>query len=232
MTAKEARETKIFAIENLNVVETNLHDFVMISAEGESETKTLRVRENEDNECSDYCHFTDGEWNHNKNCVKCDGFGTYTTYEVYTYNYHRKQKTVIDCVFDTPEEAEDHIFKQTYNYDFQKDDQRDTMYFDSYQDAYDELIDRLACIKNTSIEVIKRWLSFCKYCEQAQSERITKAKAEYEERIDKLSDIYAAIIEPTTEGYKQTCGRLQLAIGGQRIETAVFHAAVKKIRSK
>lgn len=220
MTAQGAKETKIFVIENGKVVGPNLFDFVMISTK--ETTSPVGVMPKLHLRHEDYgCRYN------LLNRVRNDQ----GLFEIWYWGVNGNHPSFV-TEFETEEEGFDFIFQQTYEFDFLTDDQRNTMYYETYEEAYEEYIVVLACNKNTSIEVIKRCLSFCEYCEQAQAARNLKAKAEYDERIDKLSDIYAALIEPIPEGYKQTCGRLQLAMGGERIETSVFHAAVKKIRNR
>ena len=220
ITRKEAEETKIFVIGSNGVEETNLYEFVMISAEETTSPRGVETKLHIRHSGYDAPRFASYAAYPNEEDV----------YEVWNWGFRGQNPSIIDG-FETEAEAEDFIFQRTYDYDFSKDDQRDTNYYYSYEEAYEDYLQRLSEVKSKDIEVIKRWLSFCEYCQQAQSERATKSKTEYNERIDKLSDIYAKMIEAMPESYKQTCGRLKVALNGERIETAVFHAAIKKIRN-
>lgn len=111
MTVKEAKEKKIFIIDNNGEIEeTNLHDFVMESAE-----LTTSPRGCEKKLHTRYNPTTD-------------------KHEVWTWGFRGQYPKHIES-FTTPEDAEDFIFKMTYVYDFSTDDQRNTDYFDSHEEA-------------------------------------------------------------------------------------------------
>ena len=121
ITTKEARETKIFIINEENEVEeTNLLDFVMESAEKTTSPRgvemKLHVRKNKANDEEHNVH-------------------------VWTWGNHGNNPKPIK-EFDTEKEAEDFIFQLTHDYDFMPDDQRDTAYYETREDAELDIIER------------------------------------------------------------------------------------------
>lgn len=61
------------------------------------------------------------------------------------------------------------------------------------------------------------------------NELYKRQEREFAERIESQAKTYVDLIEPRKESYAQTCDRLKEAIG-TRIESAVFHSAVRMIR--
>jgi len=128
-TIKEAFKTKIFTIVDGEVVEDNLCDFVMESAE---ETTTpngvemkLHVREVSN-----------------------------VRYEVWKWGPSGYGSRFIEA-FETEEAAEDDIFERTYNSDFMEDDQRDTSFYSTYEEALEPLAENFAYDNDIDVKVAK-----------------------------------------------------------------------------
>ena len=231
ITAKEARETTVFVIEDQadpQVVQTTLYDHIMASAEETTSPRgverKLHFKEVEQ-QCS--C-WNDSEDTFSPECEKC-----YRGYElVYKVYEWVGQKAALHEVFDYVEQAEDFIFQRTYNFDFWKDDQRYTEWYDTYEDAYNEVIRLFAEANYIDIPVaanIKRKQELLKQLRIQQD--IERKQAEME-RINNIAALYTKVIEPIEgESYKETAKRLSNAIGS-RIEKKVFHIAVKLIRTR
>lgn len=264
-SAKKAKETRIFVLQQVNQVykpnshvrkdgkvielsqklvsydlkieETNLSDFVMESAE---ETTTPRgvgrkwhIREVEQ-QCS--C-WNEDEDTFDPECKKCF-HGTEVVYQVWDWGFRGQFPKMIES-FDYEDDANDFIYDRTYEFEFLTDDQRDTSYFETKDEAFALIVERMAEQWQVSEEVTrsilrkkeivaagreKQKLEWAKKAEEAS--KINK------ERIGRIAAEYAALISrEENETYKETAARLSQAIG-ERIETAVFHAAVTLIRKK
>lgn len=129
--------------------------------------------------------------------------------------------------YDSEEEAYNEIL-----IGFEMDSQnrsynRPYCYF-SIEEAQDQISENVG----KPYEVIERYFRFKDFCEQKKLEQTKIAKQKEAERCEKLTAIYAEMIDKIEgESYKETCTRLSVAIGS-RIESKIFHAAVKKIRTK
>lgn len=154
---------------------------------------------------------------------------TENVYELRLWGPNGHGTTLIDT-FDTEEEAEDEAFNRTYTYDFLTDDQRDTWYSESREDAEQYLVERYADAWNVSEDVVESILSKRDRVEVSRAQKAEAAKLASEKSIAEGLAKYTSLIEKIEgEKYKDTAARLSLAIG-QRIDSAVFHAAVKQIR--
>jgi hypothetical protein len=210
MTKKEAQNEVIYTINSdLRIEENNLYDFVMESAEKTTSPRgvemKLHIRENQE-----------------------EG-----TFDVYNWGFRGQNLTLVQS-FDTEEEAEDFIFERTFQYDFIADDQRNTCYFYTKEHAIESLIEIMAD-KYGIYEYVAK--SILRHQLKADELRVIKEKEhakkieEYNERVHQLVPIYAKLIEKKQESFKETCHRLNEAIGS-RIENRIFFGAVKLIRSK
>lgn len=149
-------------------------------------------------------------------------------YEVWYWGVGGKASFVSE--FETEEEAEDYIFQKTYEYDFQKDDQRDTVFWESYDEAMQELIARIADSLNVDYSVAESIMRRKAMLADLRIKKEAARIAAEAERVNKIAEIYADMISKyENESYKDTAARLSLAIG-KRIESKVFHTAVKMIR--
>ncbi|GEM_PF-3279467 len=212
---------------DLKVVETNLFDFVMQSAEETTSPvgvmPKLHIR-HEDFQCR-Y-----GRLNAVNNN---DGL-----YEVWNWGPSGNGSHFID-VFETKAEAEDFIFNRTYDYDFNNDDQRNTQFFFTREEAMHDIVDMMAGHWNVNHEVAASILQKKEKLEklrEAKTARQLAAQAEAakadKERIHRIALEYAAMTDKVpNETYKQTAARLSAMVDG-RIEKAVFNEAVKIIRSR
>lgn len=243
-TAKQARETKIFFLEqinqqgNLRVAETSLYDFVMESAEETTSPRgnerKLHIRETE-RQCS--CWDTKVEDDFDPDCEKCYQ-GTEIVFKVWDWGPMGQRPRVLETC-NTEEEAEDYIFQRVYEYDFMRDDQRDTEYFYSEYEAKQAVIERLCSSWNVSEDVVRSVLSKQERIREVRMQReeekkaqAAKGKALDQERINRIAAEYATLIQRQEgETYKETAARLSKAIG-ERIQSAVFHQAVKIVRHK
>jgi len=205
ITAKQAKETRIFVIENGAIEETNLYDFVNISIDETTSPNgvapRIHVRENEE-----------------------EG-----TFEIWTWGILGNNPKFITSL-ETEEMADDWCFNDTYESDFMNDDQRNTWFSCNYEEALQELADMLEISLETmkSIEHHRECAAKIKEIKkQKKLEAIEKNKI----RVEKIALEYAKMIEKVEgESYKETGARLGKAIG-EKIEGAVFHAAIRKIRS-
>jgi hypothetical protein len=223
---------------DLKIEETNLLDFVMESAEETTSPRGVErkwhTREVEQ-ECS--CWNTIEEDTFDPECKKCYE-GTEIVYQVWDWGFRGQYPKMI-MSFETHEEADDFIFERTFEHEFSTDDQRDTSYFDSKEEAFEAIVEHMAEQWEVSEEVAtsilrkkemvragreNQKLAWAKVADEAS--RINK------ERVSRIAAEYAVLISREEgETYKETAARLSQAIG-ERIESAVFHAAVKIIRRK
>jgi len=240
ITAKEARETKIyfikkegksipriirgrqigyeFNITKLSIEEDDLYSFVMESAEQgtnpDGAGNKLFIREVEKD-------VSDND----------DDFDFETKFEVRRWN--RSGSSLI-FVFDTEEEAEDCLFEIIYKYDFLDDDQRNTTFFYTIEEAEENLIrcycDIFSIDKEVAISIIHHEGVINQLTEARRQKQIEISIAN-NKRIETLALEYAKIISKIEgETYKQTAKRLSDAIG-DKIESKVFHKALSFIRS-
>lgn len=216
ITIKEAKETKVFVINNNEIEETNLYDHIMVSAE---ETTSPRGVENKLHVREKYEDVFDqnGELECQNQC-----------FEVWTWGFRGQYPKFIER-FETPEDAENDIFERTFNYDFENDCNRNTQYFETYDDA----LETMAEIMGISFETLKS-IQHHENCKkqilEKRKERLEIARNENTQRIFNIAKEYSKMIEKNNnESYRETCQRLSNAIG-QKIEKPVFHMAVKLIR--
>lgn len=226
-----------FEIEGYSVGPINEYDFIMQSAEETTSPRgvemKLHVREKE-RQCSCY---NEEEDTFDENCEKCY-HGTELVYEVWDWGFRGQYPTKIDT-FDTEDEASDFIFQRTYEYDFMRDDQRDTTYFDTLEDAEAEMISRYMELWSVKEETVISILRHKKMVDEIREQREANQREQKrnaveanKSRVNEIAEVYAKMIEKVVpESYKETAARLSAAIG-ERIESGVFHAAVKIVRNK
>jgi hypothetical protein len=234
---EKTRTYSRFEIEGYSVGPINEAEFIMQSAEETTSPRgverKLHIRECE-RQCSCY---NDDDDTFDENCEKCY-HGTELAYEVWDWGFRGQYPSKLDT-FETEAEAEDYIFQRVYEYDFLRDDQRDTMYFDNIEEAEDEMIERYAELwsvkKDTVISILHHKKIVNEVREQREVEQREKKRIAVEAdktRVNEIAEVYAKMIEKIVpESYKETAARLSAAIG-ERIESSVFHAAVKLIRNK
>jgi hypothetical protein len=129
--------------------------------------------------------------------------------------------------YDTEEEAYNEILKG-FEHDYQTKSLNVPQCYFTIEEAKDAIAEGFG----KPYEVIERYFRFKDFCEQKKLEQTKIAKQKEAERCEKLTAIYAEMIDKIEgESYKETCTRLSVAIGS-RIESKVFHASVKKIRTK
>lgn len=226
-TVANAKNTPIFVVENESVIETNLFDFVMQSAE--ETTSPVGVMPKLHIRHEDY-HCRYGKLNAVKNNERL--------FEVWLWWSYGNGSHFIG-EFETEAEAEDFIFNRIYDYDFMSDDQRNTQFFFTREEAMQDLVEMMAGQWKVSHEVATSILQKKEKLEKLQEAKTAlqlaaqaeAAKAD-KERIHRIALEYAAMTDKVPgETYKQTAARLSAMVDG-RIEKAVFHEAVKIIRSK
>ncbi len=222
---------------DLRITNDNLYDFIMQSAEETTSPRgvenKLHIREKEQ-ECSCWDEEKD---TYDVKCKKCYK-GTELVYQVWDWGFRGQYPKLIDT-FDTESEADDFILNKTYQYDFCNDDRRNTIFFDTIEEAKENLIESYAEIWSVDKNVVISILSKMDKVEQLKFDREQEFKKKAleqkhvnNERVNRIALEYATLIQNIeTEKYKETCTRLSEAIG-ERIESSVFHAAVKLIRSK
>jgi hypothetical protein len=128
LSAQQARETKIFVIENEEITETTLFDHVCESAEETTSPRGVMTKL--------FIQEKDVE-------VKSDDIDGHCVqkYDLRIWESNGCAR-VIDT-YDTEEEAQDEWYTRTYNHDFLPDDQRDTMYWNTREEAEAELNERM-----------------------------------------------------------------------------------------
>lgn len=231
MTAKEAKAKTIFFVEeagdgNYKISTDNLYDFVMMSAE---ETTSPRGAETK-------LHIRHSNYPAPGSAAHLAVPAEEDTFEVWTWGASGRHPQLIES-FETEEEAVDFIYERTYQYDFITDDQRSTVYFDTEKEALHELIEIIAGNFHLSFDVAESYyLHSLKAAELRAQKEYDEICREVElnkidnERVQRIAAEYVSlIVKVEGESYKQTAARLSAAIG-ERIESRVFHAAVKMIR--
>lgn len=136
--------------------------------------------------------------------------------------------------FETEEAALNEFFWLTYEYDFLRDDQRDTEYFESMEDAQEAMIQRYVDHWEIDRPVVESILSKRAKIEKREEEiqAIRRAKrAEIEAKEDELATVYAQLIEPAEEPFKDTMKRLSAALP-ERLSKSLFIKSVKAVRAK
>lgn len=233
ITVKEAKETKIFIIEDERIRTTNLYDFVMISAEETTSPRgvenKLHIREKEQ-QCS--CYNTDND-TYDDNCPKCY-MGIETVYEVWTWGIRGQFPKLIET-FDTEPQAEDFIFDRTYQFDFLEDCNRSPFFCHSYDEAMDDLIqtimDRYYIDRDVAVSVLHHMDCVEKIKEKRIAEQIRLAQEQKEKR-ERLAEIYSEGIERIEgEKFKETATRVSQFLG-ERIDSSIFWLIVKNVRRK
>lgn len=219
----EAENTKTFVIEHQNVIETNLYDFVMKSIDETTSPVGVMPRIHVRHESFSCSYGLRNRVNNNEG-----------KYEVWSWGVSGNNSSFIE-EFETREEAENYIFQLVFKYDFISDDQRDTSYYFSIQEAESEYIKTYAANRSIDIEVSKSIFRHQKLANDIIEKRKEKRRAEAEQkkkRIKETAYLYANLIQVAEkESYKETAKKLSHAIG-TRIESAVFHEAVKIVRNK
>lgn len=150
ITAQEARNTKIFVIENGEIVETTLFDHVAESAEETTSPRGVMHKVFvEGSQGVTYQHIDSKEiidqykYDELSDSDQCD----YNYYGETTIRWELREwlangKSRLLDSFESQEAADDEWFNRTYKFDFLPDDQRDTNYWYSREDAKMELKDR------------------------------------------------------------------------------------------
>lgn len=256
LTLKEAKEKNIFFIEDGEVNSTSLVEFVYQSVEETTtplgvgprvflEEKTFEIdRGNFDSEedflseiDSESIYFADELRNA---CI--DDFEEISK-DVFQLKYHVISSWGIrgnnyssgmshySNVFLSEDKANDELFRRTYEYDFIPDDRRDTTYFNSEEEANDALVESISYEWNCDVNVTKHILRKQKIISALREERKNEIHIKEKERVNSLAIIYSKMVDKVSgENYQKTAKRLSDAIG-QKIESKVFHAAVKLLRN-
>ena len=132
--------------------------------------------------------------------------------------------------------AYNELFKRVEQYDFFNDNTRDTRFYYSEEEALEALSEQLAEEWGVSEETAKSILRRQKILDDIRDERTIlekienmRIKEERNKRISETAKLYADLIQPADESFKDTAKRLSKAIG-EKIEKDVFFEAVKIIR--
>jgi len=243
---KEAKETKVFVIENNEVVETTYYDHVMVSEDITTtpngvggrkfvEEVELSLDKDDFDEEQNYLgneivpSFFKQRFNGKLNLGHFDN--NQFSYDAIYYcistwgangNRFKSGRNGLD-IFLKEEDAEDFLFEQVENYNFNKDDQRDTRYFHSEEEAFSELHD-------IDLNVAKSILRKKHILVSKRKEKALKLKLEHEEWLLNQARQYVGLIEPKKETFKETAKRLSFAINN-KIDKKVFYKAVSLIRT-
>jgi hypothetical protein len=211
ITAEQAQNTTVYFIdEDQRPAKTNLFDFVMESAElttsPQGVATKLHIREN-------------------------DEAGAV---EMWTWGPNGNHPRYLET-FESIEEAETELFRRTYLYDFVSEPSRDIMYFASKEECIDEIVQRLMCEHDISEETARSLYKHLETADMIRAERKRLYEQKYKEmreRQNQVAEIYAANIDYVAgETYQQTAARLSAELE-ERIESYVFHKAVKLIRNR
>jgi len=151
-----------------------------------------------------------------------------------TGNKYASGKHYFDNVFLTEEEANDELFRRVYEYDFLEDCNRNTQYYNSYKEAHEAGIEMLCNEWRLDEEVVESVLRRQSIADQLLHKRSqTEEKAhqiQYEVDMSSMDEYLKLLTYIPNEKYKDTCARLSKLIG-RKINTKVFHGAVKKFRN-
>jgi hypothetical protein len=152
ITAQQARETKIFVIENEIVEETTLFDHVCESAEEVTSPRGIMHKLFIDEKTGVIYRKIDTGI-----AIDEKSYNFLSDEEQSEYEYYGEdtiawelcewvagQKRVVLATYDNKEDADNEWFNHTYNFDFLPDDQRDTAYWHTEDEAEAELDDRLS----------------------------------------------------------------------------------------
>lgn len=150
LSSTEARNTKIFVIENGQVVETTLFDHVCESAEETTSPRgvmhKLFVEEKTGilYKCGDTGR-TITELTYDELDEEAQGNFSIEGQGIIAWELRKWEANgrvrIIDT-YETEQEANDEWYTRTYNYDFLPDDQRDTQYWNTREEAEAELEER------------------------------------------------------------------------------------------
>jgi hypothetical protein len=179
ITVKEAREQKIYVVENGAVEETTLYEHVIKSLDETTTPRGVGARmfyEQREIENLDSIPFLNDLCRDAKEETEC--------FEICTWGFIGNHHHKLDEFFSTEEAAEDHLFNLTFDYDFQKDDQRNTMYYDIYEDAVKDFAE----IHNISFDSALSYLSHQKLANKIKKDRKEKYIIEANERKNALQD--------------------------------------------
>lgn len=130
-TAQQARDTKIFVINNYTnkTEETTLYDHVMESAEKTTSPRGVERKL--------FIKEVDVE-------VKSEDIDGHCVQKFSLRKWKANGHARIIDTYDTETEAQNELYTRTYNCDFLPDDQRDTMYYMTREEAEAELKERIA----------------------------------------------------------------------------------------
>lgn len=146
------------------------------------------------------------------------------TYDLWTWGVNGNNPRYLET-FETKKEVEDEILLMTYNR-FLADDQRDTRYYDTEEEAEQGRIERYMGIYSIKEDVAKSIIRKEELLKELYEKLAEKRAAEEDEKIN----YYAALLRFIPgENYKNTCNRLSKEIG-EKIESSIFHKAIKMIR--
>lgn len=199
-TMNEAKNTVVYVInhETLEIEETNLYDWIMISAETTTSPRgwemKLHVREN-------------GE-----------------KFDVWSWGVRGNNPVFVET-FDTEEEAEDHIFQLTWEFDFSKDDQRNTFFCQNYNEVLDDLAESITNMYDVDLPVAKSIAQHMQLAAKIKNQRqqaIKAAQDAEDERIENEACKYAAMVPVHSKNYKENEVNLAKAINRQTISKKIW----------
>lgn len=218
MTTNEATNTKVFLLDYENeTIFTN--DYYSVIGDEVDPTWASKFRISEFNE-------TKTDWFNN---TLDSGF------EVYEYNWHASPKWKTIRIFETEQQAEDFKFELMIE-KFESSDNAPSIYY-TEESAIESLLEYIAGENSIDIEVAESYLRHKKCAANIKADLEEKARqqnaianeillAEAEEEALEISTLIDKI---EGEKYRETCKRLSIALG-KKINTRVFHLAIKNVR--
>jgi hypothetical protein len=220
-TAPSGKEIKLqdrFEPTHWRIRPVNFHEFVCGFAEQgtnpDGAGPKLHISRNED------YREVDGKW---EDC---------STYELRLWDPGGRRRLLE--TFDTEEEADEEWFRRTYEYDFSE--ANDNTFYSTEDEAKEAIIETIGDTFGVDKSVSNSLFSKMQLIDSIKAERDAKAEQTRNaenERVDKLANIYAAMIEPIAgEKDTDTAKRLGEAIHHQRIEKKVFWQAIRLVRKK
>lgn len=163
ISKEEAKRINIYVVDDTDIVETKLYDFVMLSVDETTSPVGVMPRIHVRHENFSCSYGLRNRVNNNEG-----------NYEVWTWGVKGNNPSFIE-EFETREEADNYIFQLVFKYDFISDDQRDTSYYFSVQEAESELIRIYADDHGIDLEVSKSIFRHQKCANNIVKERKAKS---------------------------------------------------------
>lgn len=250
MTLNEAKETTVFVVKDNKVEEINLYDKMLQSLDEtttprgvgsrlfvEDGVYTVDPEDYEDEfEMEDAFSFEVGTYKTNKEDFELLRNGTYELKYFFisswgcTGNRYSSGDGFFDRMFLTQEEVDEKMF-EFLKVDFDSDWDNSCGIFYNKEDALNNIIENLSYDWGCDEVVVKHIFRKQELVDKIRKQKLFKTQKIEADRVAALADIYSKMIDRVNgESYKDTIKRLSGAIGN-KIESKVFHSAIKILRN-